>query len=164
MVPPSDGPVLPRSTPGKLEWKKGDPVPLGYMAATASRTGFVVAGGIALGVAWATSVGFGGTFLSVCSHARDSTRLCVASGTLFIPGLGPFVSMAVLEPDARAYVPLAIDGAVQTAGAVMLIYGLASRRDVLVRTNEVAGTTVRWAPTPMPMGQSGHGFGIRGTW
>jgi hypothetical protein len=40
----------PVSTPERLEWKKGDPVALGYRPATEARTGLVVLGSIVPGL------------------------------------------------------------------------------------------------------------------
>ncbi len=96
-----------------------------------------------------------------------------AAGTrdksLLVPIAGPFIELGRLDfsPSiedrgfaAGAAVLLVIDGLAQTAGAAMLLAGLTTKREVLVR-NDVAGATVR--VTPLTMGHGGAGIGLVGT-
>ncbi len=63
---------------------------------------------------------------------------------------------------AAGYAILAIDGAVQSTGAVLLLYGLIAQRDVLIRSDKVGSTTIKWMPAPMAVG-TGQGLGVVGT-
>jgi hypothetical protein len=168
--PPAAQPVTSYAPP-KLAWDKGDPVPPGYTPSTEIREGFVIAGAVTLGVSWV----FGGVIpgiglLAACSAANSGgvqTGSCApAGGVLLIPGIGPFLAMAaVATTGANAgvgYAILAIDGAVQSAGAVLLIYGLASQRDVLIRNDKLKTSVLKWIPMPMAVG-TGHGLGLVGT-
>jgi hypothetical protein len=182
-APPAGAPIAPMQpaappgivgmpagySPPRLEWNKGDPVPQGYHPTTEARTGFVIAGGVTLGVSWA----FGGLLpgiagLAACSGSNSGS--CSGTfGVMLIPALGPFIAMGVLAGDKNssnagvAYAILAIDGSVQALGAALLIYGLASQRDVLVRNDIVGKTNVRWTVRPMAMGKAGQGVGVLGT-
>ena len=169
---PAPAPVTGYAPP-KLAWDKGDPIPPGYTPSTEIREGFVIAGAVTLGISWV----FGGVLpgiglLAACGATGTFTpgaqsALCAAGGVLFIPGIGPFISMAALgaggATGGAGYVILLIDGAVQSTGAVLLLYGLIAQRDVLVRSDKLGKTSVlKWMPTPMAVG-TGHGFGVVGT-
>lgn len=167
--PPPGAPVaVPGYMPPTLAWNKGDPIPAGYTPSTEIRTGFVVGGGVTLGVTWL----FGSALPSVVllTGCGKEAGPCATGATLLVPGIGPFIAMAPLAAwskgdtnAAPAYVILALDGIVQSTGAALLLYGLLAQKDVLVRKREVGENTLRWMPTPMRLGASGHGLGVVGT-
>jgi hypothetical protein len=168
MLPPGAAPVQqPAYAPGPLEWKKGDPIPPGYRASTERRTGVAIAGGVTLGVSWTVAAGFG---IAGLAGGLGPCNCRASSGALLVPVVGPFIFMGTLKDSSDGgggamFAPIAaVDGALQVAGAGLLVIGLVTRRDVLVRSDKVLGTTVRWEPSLMPVGQSGQGIGVRGTW
>lgn len=142
------------------DWREGEAVPPGYRPVERTRRGLIIAGAVTFGSLYLISalVAAGGQD----SHPGESNPLAA----MWIPGVGPFVQMASTE-SATANVVLAIDGAAQSAGLVMLIYGLAVPRTVLVR-NDLAKNERPAAPRPqvraVPMvGGGTTGFGVVGT-
>ena len=91
-------------------------------------------------------------------HA-DATLLVNAAG-LFIPTVGPFITITQ-SSSAMADVFLVIDGAAQSAGAILLVYGLTSPRTVLMRDNPIGRPMI--LPKPMLLGKDGAGVGLVGS-
>lgn len=141
-----------------------DRVPPGYLREDRPRTGVLVAGGLTLGVPWATGLG-----IAAASGFPNG------SGWLVAPVIGPWaalgkrsnpcdgldkaksfnasVSQCVAEPVARAM--LVVDGVLQATGAVLLVVG-SSSDSVLVRQQPTGPTLSATAST-----MDGHGYGLR---
>jgi len=138
------------------DWHEGEPIPPGYHPSTRIRGG-LVGGGAGL---------FAGTYLisvlvaAVGQDLRADNGGANAAAPLFIPVVGPFITMGNVSGSATADVFLVIDGLAQAMGVAMFIYGLAVPKTVLVR-NDLG--KVKFNP-PMPfVAKSGAGIGLSGS-
>jgi hypothetical protein len=140
--------------PATLPYKDGYPIPDGYHPELQMRKGLIIGG----------AVTFGAMYLIPAAATLTSN-----DKSLLVPIAGPFIELGHLDFSSGgenhgfaqlAAVVLVIDGLAQTAGAAMLLAGLTTRKEVLVR-NDVAEATVR--VTPLTMGYGGAGIGIVGT-
>jgi hypothetical protein len=134
------------------DWDDGQPIPPGYHRATRVRTGLVVGGALLFGIpyllsAWSAAIG---------DDVTRGTNQSNGAAALYIPILGPFITMGQTDSSSARYF-LAVDGIAQSAGAFMFIYGLMAPRNVLVR-NDLALLTVM----PVKMGKDGQGVGFMG--
>lgn len=112
------------------------------------RTGLVVAGAVVMGVPYVIGL-----------SAVTSSTSRNGAAWLIVPGIGPWLSLgarrsACSSPstnsavdnsfdclgDALASTGLIFDGIIQTAGATLLIVGIASPKKVLVRDDTVSVT------------------------
>jgi len=142
----------------------GGPVPAGYHVEERARRGLVIGGALTLGIPWALGVSF--------ASGSDFPN---KSGWLLVPALGPWITLATRETEKNCYgnsstgvdceeavdsgykTLLVLDGFAQGAGAIMLIYGLASPKKVIVR--DFVGNLHF---TPAPMGRLGYGGVLSG--
>jgi hypothetical protein len=147
------------SGPITLPYREDAPFPPGYRLEQRTRTGLVVAGAIVLGVPYV--IGLGAT----STNGGDP-----AMNWLFVPGVGPWMALGLRRSscygkaniegslchagDAFAVMGLIMDGIVQTAGATLLIVGLAVPKKVYVRKDVQLGLI----PAP-----AGTGLGVQGT-
>lgn len=147
--PPPEGPRY-------LPYEVGQPVPPGYYVQESVRRGPVIAGAIVLGVPYVIGV-------SVASGNNFED----ATGWLVIPAIGPWIALGTRKNDcgdsaldctndAAERTLLTLDGLMQTTGAVLFIWGLASTSRRLVR-NDIVELTI----TPTLVG-SGYGVGAVG--
>lgn len=128
--PPYGAPPPPRTLP----YESGQPVPAGYHVESGARRGPVIAGSIVLGVPYALGV-------SIASGDNFSN----SSGWLVIPGLGPWLTLAMRkncdtstttycdDPATRSI--LVLDALMQTAGVALLVVGIAVPKTELVRND-----------------------------
>jgi hypothetical protein len=132
--------------PETLPYRDDRPIPPGYRAVERPRTALVVAGAIIMGVPYAIGL-----------SAVTSSTSRNGAAWLLVPGIGPWLSMGARnncgstnDPaadslgclgDALAVTGLIFDGILQTAGATLLIVGLAVPKTVLVR-QDVATVTL----------------------
>lgn len=144
----------------ELPYEEGQPIPAGYHLEEHVRRGLIIGGSIPLGIAW--------VFSAMGAVADDYNH---KSGFLMVPGIGPWLMLAAggasddCSPTSSDYCEsnsglrsvLFLDGLTQTAGAVMLITGLAYPKKQLVRNN----VAISFAPTPI--GREGYGLGAIGT-
>ena len=162
-LPPGDSPPPAVSPPARrvvfvgaetLPYKDGYPIPEGYHPEMRMRQGLVIAGGVT----------FGAMYLFSAAGAAAS-----ADKSLFVPIAGPFLQLGNIDftstTEGRAFAGLAavvlvVDGLAQLAGAAMLLAGLTTKKEVLVR-GPVTGVTVR--ATPLTMGYGVMGIGLVGT-
>jgi hypothetical protein len=119
----------------------GRPAPAGYTAVKRKRKGLLIAGPVLLGTVYlytslAAAIG------TDIDNSNGSSTSNIAP--LFVPVVGPFIEMGETSSASLKYL-LAIDGAAQVAGAVMLYYGLTTTKTVFVRNDLLYGVTV----TPM---------------
>jgi hypothetical protein len=145
-------------------WEPGQPIPQGYHAETRTRTGLIVAGAITFGCLYffsAIAAGIGADNTSKTSYVNGqyvTTKGENPNAALWVPVVGPFIQMGNTS-SATANVFLVVDGLGQAAGATMLIVGLVSPKNVLVRNDLGAGVRV----TPVGLGGGKLGWGISGT-
>jgi hypothetical protein len=161
------------SAPMEMRFIEGKPIPPGYHLETRARRGLVVSGPIIFGVPYVLS-------MSVAASSRYEP-----DRWLYAPVFGPFVNLAQRKDDcavnsvsigSSATVScsgdsatrffLMFDGLMQTAGATMLILGLALPQRVLVRDDAPYYSSSRshfaWAVAPQAMGRSGYGLSLAG--
>lgn len=134
------------------DWEEGEPVPPGYHPSTRIRKGPVITGAILFGVFYLFST------LAAAGGADSNPGGSNPEAALWIPGIGPFIQMPGTSTALGTWL-LAVDGAVQTAGLSLLIYGIASPKPVLVR-NDLG---LRLTPRPMALGRNGGGLGWVGS-
>jgi hypothetical protein len=145
----------------KLPYKPGQSLPPNYVLQTEARLALIVPGVAVLGAAWLTSVVFAAL-----------TR----QGTLAVPVVGPWMTAADMPrsqcssgdtDDGWCGVGagigqtltalLVIDGVLQTAGALLSLYGAATPRSVLVRKDLVSFHVL-----PTSVGNGGYGVSLVG--
>lgn len=150
----------------ELPYEDGDPIPPGYRLARQPRRGLVIGGSIMTGIGWGLSL------TGAVAADFDSK-----SGFLVVPVLGPWLMLAAGGAKDRdcssssSYYDydydcgsrsglrsvLVLDGLLQTAGAVMVVAGIAFPRVRLVRED----VTVGFVPTTF--GSGSYGLGAVGT-
>jgi hypothetical protein len=123
------------------------PVPYGYTKVSRARKGLIVAGAVTLGATYLAT-----TFVAAVAddiNKADGSNVDVTP--LYVPVVGPYLEIGNTDSSvARFY--LTVSGLGQTAGAIMLVYGLTSPRTVLVRNDQLIVTSI--APLIAP-GASG---------
>lgn len=149
-APPPGAPYYyyyPAQAPATLPYRADAPVPAGYRLEEKTRTGFIIAGSIVIGVPYVIG-------LSAVS-TRDSNN---GANWLLVPVLGPWIAIGARRKactpsntnnttttttttdngldclgDAFATMALVFDGLIQATGATLLVVGLAVPKKVLVR-------------------------------
>ncbi len=157
--PPGYYQPLPQQQPLYLPYKEGQKIPPGYYLEDRGIFGLQLAGALTVGTTYV--VGF--ILISAMGYPNDTEWM-------LLPVAGPFITLAVREhscdiketefckeKEGWARTMLALDGALQAAGAAMFITGVAVRRQRLVR--ETVGDV---GIAPMRIG-SGYGLGAFGT-
>jgi len=127
--------------PRELHYQEGEPIPEGYHKDTKIRKGLVIGGAVTFGAVWLVTVLIGSVIVSVDEGINSGTSEYTP---LFVPVVGPFITMGTANIGSAAYAPLIINGVAQAGGVAMLVAGLAAKKTVLVR-NDIA-TDVRTAP------------------
>lgn len=111
------------------------PIPDGYTMVQRKRKGLIIGGAVTFGVAYSISA-------LVAAEGEDSAEWSDSgkneSAAMWIPVAGPFIQMAN-EESATGKLLLAGIGGAQLAGAIMLYYGMTSKKPVLVR-NDIVGS------------------------
>jgi hypothetical protein len=157
-----------------MKYIEGRPIPPGYHVETRARKGLVVAGPIIFGVPYLLS-------MSVAASSKYPP-----DRWLYAPVVGPYVNLASRSDDCDPNIStgstttnytcpgesstrffLMLDGLMQTAGATMLILGLALPQTLLVRDDAPYtgknGSHFAWSVTPYSMGRQGSGLAVTGT-
>ncbi len=140
----------------------GGPVPAGYHVEERAQRGLIIGGTLVLGIPWVLGV-------TIASGYDFSNQ----SGWLIVPALGPWITLASRHKDVNCdfvgtsgvncsednsvRTVLILDGLTQAAGAIMLVYGLASPKKVMAR--DFVGSLHF---TPAPMGKLGYGGVLTG--
>lgn len=148
--PPGYGAEYPPLGPKRMAFEEGQPVPPGYRVETRARRGLIVGGAVTFGVLYLLSA----FTASVAVDAGDSDDF----GPLFIPVAGPFVTIGTAEAEGVGTFALVLDGVGQAGGVAMFIAGMVTEEKYLLR-NDVAKISV----TPMMVGESSFGLGLRGS-
>jgi hypothetical protein len=182
-APPPPAAVAPNEqwryvpAPMELRYVEGRPIPPGYHHETRPRRGLVIAGPIVFGVPYVLSMSVAassryepdrwlyapvvGPFIDLAQRGDDCTRSTVVTG----PGTTSTFETCSEDSSTRFF--LMFDGLMQTAGATMLILGLALPQHVLVRDDAPytgsTGSRFSWAVAPQRLGRSGYGIGLNGT-
>lgn len=147
----------PAPKPRVLPYHEGQSIPPGYYLEDHIHRGLAIAGGAVLGGTYAISV-------SVAAGYSFTDR----SGWLALPVAGPFITAATRHNTCNSSIDysctddqsvrmfLTLDGLAQTAGAVLLIWGLNSHEKQLVREDAKYLVVM-----PTQVG-SGYGLGVAG--
>ncbi len=133
--PPGYGPqpyAAPSDAPEEMDFDETKPIPPGYTKVSRARKGLIIGGACTLG----------GVYLFTTLVAAAAADINKADGSnanvtpLYLPVFGPFLELGQTDSSiARFY--LTLSGLGQTAGAIMLIYGLASPKTLLVRNDQL---------------------------
>ena len=107
------------------------PVPMGYTMVHRPRKGMLIGGSVTFGVSYGISVLSAAIGEDISSGENEAAAL-------WIPVAGPFLQMANTN-SATLRVFLVGLGAAQTTGAILLYYGLTTKKRVLVR-NDIVGS------------------------
>jgi hypothetical protein len=148
-TPHEDGPRI------ITNWQDGEPIPPGYHPAQRMRRGAIIGGAVTLGCLYLLSA----FVASVWTDAANATHTSNPVAGLFVPAVGPFITLTQ-SSSATADFFLILDGAGQTAGAVLLIWGLTSPQTLLMRDGYAKP---RMVLQPMLFGKSSAGFGLSGS-
>lgn len=145
-------PAMNMLPPATLPYEDGESVPHGYQVKTRPVRSLVIAGAVTFGATYLVSLLTAATVLA--ANGADGKPLT----PLFAPVVGPFITIGTVHADGAGSLWLVLDGLAQTAGAVMLVYGLAAEEKYLQRTPQTAAeallhpmvlvgpgsTSVRW--------------------
>ncbi|MEJ7732346.1 MAG: hypothetical protein WKG00_24470 [Polyangiaceae bacterium] len=144
--------------PRTMDYEDGDPVPPGYHVDTRIRKGLLIGGAVTFGALYLISA-------ATASAAQDA-----GSGDeftpLYIPAVGPFVTIGTTNAEGLGTFLLIVDGVAQSGGLLMAVLGLALPETLLER-NDIGRTPgdkngASIAVTPMVVGERTMGFGLVG--
>lgn len=146
------------SGPEEIEDVEGRRIPAGYTQVKRTRKGMLIGGGVTLGVSYGYAVLF-------AAAGSDEARYDDYDGSsgknefaaLWIPVAGPFIQIADTD-SSTGKLALAGLGTAQVIGAVMLYYGLTTKKTVYVR-NDLLGSLQM---TPMVGANGGNGMAVTG--
>jgi hypothetical protein len=146
------------------DWSEGEPIPPGYHESTRIRKGLVIGGAVLFGTTYLLSALTASVAISADSaDCNGCSGNSSGLGTLLIPGVGPFVTMAHSGNTALGNFWLAFDGIAQVGGITMFAIGIASPKTVLVRNDlgsNSSGFHLALSPIIAPGRQ---GMGVIGT-
>jgi hypothetical protein len=146
------------SGPEEIDDVEGRRAPAGYTPVQRTRKGMLIGGGITFGV----SYGYAVLFAAAGSDSASYDNYDGSSGknelaALWIPVAGPFIQLADTD-SSIGKLALAGLGSAQVIGAVMLYYGLTTKKTVYVR-NDLLGSLQM---TPMVGANGGNGMAVTG--
>jgi hypothetical protein len=138
-------------------------VPAGYHLESHTRTGFVIAGSIVVGIGY--------IFVAPAGMGSEDS----GNHWLIVPVIGPWAAMAAHKHcsdrndcgelssvgEGLEDMLLTFDGIIQATGAILLSVGLFAKKDVLVR-DDVATTLHHISVSPMIGGRTGTGLMLTG--
>ncbi|HEX3763363.1 MAG TPA: hypothetical protein VHW23_31930 [Kofleriaceae bacterium] len=141
-------PVMPPYAPAEItDFDDSAPVPYGYTKVSRTRIGLIIGGSVTLGATYLCTAFVGALAEAVDNVDRNNTNVA----PVYVPVVGPFLEIGETDSSfARFW--LTVSGLGQTAGAIMLVYGLTSPRTTLVRNDQLIVTSI--APLVAP-GASG---------
>ncbi|HEX3473827.1 MAG TPA: hypothetical protein VHT91_02235 [Kofleriaceae bacterium] len=145
-APPGYGPpVYAAQPPGAVvygpaeitEFDDSAPTPYGYTRVQRTRKGLIIGGAVTLGATYLATAFIGAVASDLLKAEGSNTSVA----PVFLPVAGPFLEIAQTDSAiARFY--LTVSGLGQTAGAIMLLYGISSSRTVLVRNDQLIVTSI----------------------
>jgi hypothetical protein len=151
--------------PPLLPYRAGLPVPPGYRVEHRSANGLIGGGLASLLIAYTTAIVIGAS-----ADFKDGT------GWLIVPVVGPWAAIGARSyqcandpllanqcvsgafSEVQTMAILSADAVVQATGAVLLIVGVASGHDELVRSDLAASVRI----SPRSLGSNGFGVGLDG--
>lgn len=146
----------PRLLPLEMKYDPDKGVPPGYRLAEKRRSGLAIAGASIFGGLWIASAIAGGIM-------EDSGRWSGTHGwPMYIPVIGPFITIESYNASAGGATPLVFDGIGQAAGLVMFIIGLGTKEKVLKYQFDTPAAQVELTPVASPLREGGFA-GVTGT-
>jgi hypothetical protein len=145
------------SGPEEIDDVEGRRAPAGYTPVKRTRKGMLIGGGITFGVSYGYAVLFAAAGSDEANNNFDGTSSTNELGALWIPVAGPFIQLADTD-SSIGKLALAGLGSAQVIGAVMLYYGLTTKKTVYVR-NDLLGSLQM---TPMVGANGGNGMAVSG--
>lgn len=142
------------------DWDEDDVMPPGYVRRERYNKGLLISGSVVLGSLWTI------TIIGASSGISDGDDSVISDSNtaedhipLFIPAIGPFISLATLDTEGLITSLIVGSGIGQAAGLGLLIAGLVAKDTVLVRTYDhgYVGFSLSVTPQLSPT-QSGLGF------
>ncbi len=121
--------ALSEARPARLQWQSGEAIPPGYSVADGPDKRFVIGGITTFGALYVSSV-IGG-LIGVAAGAGDEFS------PLFVPLVGPFLTVATSNADRAAAYVLALDGIGQIAGGTFFLVGFLKKDHWLKRDDLV---------------------------
>jgi len=111
-----------------LPYEDGDPIPQGFTVRSRANKSLIIAGSITFGSTYIISGLVAATTLSA------STDGGAEFAPLFVPVLGPFISLSTAHAEGAGTFWLVFDGLAQAGGLTMFIAGLVVEDKYLQRT------------------------------
>ena len=153
--PPAQPPPPPKDDkPRVIEpWEPDDPPPEGYVLRSKVNGGAIAGGATLLGVMWLTSIVVG----AVAATEEDDQGIDgdgVESedfAPMYVPIVGPFVTIGTVEPGSAGLGMLIVDGILQVSGAGLIVLGIVDR-DYRVVRGEAASLQIVPALSPRQSG------------
>jgi hypothetical protein len=141
-----------------MRYVEGRPIPPGYHLESRPQRGLVISGACLLAIPYSLSA-------SVAASSRHD-----GDAYLLIPVIGPFIDLSTRNDnssaDSGARFSLTLDGLLQTAGAALLIIGVAVPEKFLERDDAPLARrqapTFAWSIAPRTLGRNGLGVGVVG--
>lgn len=119
--------------PDEMDYVEGAPIPYGYTRVEKTRKGLVIGGAITLGIVYTASA----AFAAIGEDLRSANETRTNTSSMWIPVAGPFLQMKETTSNTGRLALFHV-GLAQTAGALMLVYGLTSPRTILVRNDQLS--------------------------
>lgn len=119
-------------TPPTLPYHEDRPIPPNYRLDERSNKALIITGFSLFGLAYGISLGVATIVLS--GNSNDGEQFA----PLFIPVVGPFITMATFEDDASA--TLTLNGVTQSLGVISILIGIFATDKVLVRVDPFAAS------------------------
>jgi hypothetical protein len=121
------------SGPDEMAYHEGNPIPYGYSKVEKKRKGLIIGGAVTLGATYIVSSMIG----AIGEDLRRSGSTETDMSAMFVPVVGPYFQAARTESFVGKFWLTGL-GLGQTAGAIMLIYGLTNTRTLLVRNDQLS--------------------------
>jgi hypothetical protein len=126
--------------PPILPYEEGAPIPPGYALRSRADRSLLVAGSITFGAPYILSALVAGSVVS--SDATLGGRIA----PLFIPCIGPFITIGTARAESAPTVWLLLDGLAQSGGVALFITGLVAHESYLKRAASLSQPTALLKP------------------
>lgn len=139
--------------PKQINYDEGAPIPPGYRVETLANRGLIVGGAVTFGTTYLLSA----FVAAIAVDGNGSNEF----GPLFIPVIGPFITIKTAESEDFGTFTLLLDGVAQAGGVAMFVAGMLTDRKYLIR-NDIVTAKPKVTLTPVVSSQT-VGLSLRGT-
>ncbi len=139
--------------PKRIDYEEGAPIPPGYRVETLPNRGLIIGGAVTFASTYLLSTFVGA--VAVDGGGDDEFA------PLFIPVIGPFITVATAESEGIGTFMLLVDGIAQAGGVAMFVAGMLTDRKYLIR-NDIVTAKSKLTITPVVSSQT-LGLTLRGT-